>query len=468
MATLAELAYLSTSTIDFPIVEPATGFKRIKYPDSFKASLTQLCNEGYEAFALSHEAMDDVRLSTLSIPTDMKFVVKLLMKGSDYEVENNLPLALSAIEDAAETCSRRGQQVVDKYSSVLELIDELNETGQATKGDNERRAAELKLAKENDERLKQYQEELQKTTEKEVKEAKEQMEKREKEYTKALDSMPGPWGLLLMKVGETAVDALGTLTSFGLSQLTNQMPMPQGGAPQGQARPGQAPKQPETPKRLSVQTKMVYSTGLKNHVAQIEEGQRSLFAEDGGFAKDPEQVAAMKAIFNSAANTLACQGVDPALVAKVDPFYKAVQATMAKVSLNDDTNAPAVKQELEKHHMTALRFQAEASEILKSSLERATPEGVKASKAVGGGGGSMGEMAVKNAQAKIDTTQAMFENQAKRHKNACDDLLNTERILNETLNRLATTDATLASLDEILEMLKEVRVHKMICMLRSC
>jgi len=105
--------------------------------------------------------------------------------------------------------------------------------------------------------------------------------------------------------------------------------------------------------------------------------------------------------------------------------------------------------------MTALRFQAEASEILKSSLERATPEGVKASKAVGGGGGSMGEMAVKNAQAKIDTTQAMFENQAKRHKNACDDLLNTERILNETLNRLATTDATLESLDKIMEMLKE-------------
>merc|ERR1712037_825976 len=79
VATLAELAYLSTSTIDFPIVEPAGGFKRIKYRDSFKASLTQLCNEGYEAFALSHEAMDDVRLSTLSIPTDMKFVVKLLM-----------------------------------------------------------------------------------------------------------------------------------------------------------------------------------------------------------------------------------------------------------------------------------------------------------------------------------------------------------------------------------------------------
>merc|ERR1712037_700861 len=164
VATMGELAYLSTSTIDFPIVEPATGFKRIKYPDSFRASLTQLCNEGYEAFALSHEAMDDVRLSTLSIPTDMRLVVRLLVQGEDYEIEDHLPLALGAIEDAATTCSRRGQQVVDKYSSVMELIDELSETGQATKGKNERRAAELKLAKENDERLKQYQEELQKTT----------------------------------------------------------------------------------------------------------------------------------------------------------------------------------------------------------------------------------------------------------------------------------------------------------------
>ena len=78
VATLAQLAILSTAHQDFPLVAPAQGFKRVNHPESFKACLMQVANEGYEAFNLAHVGMDEVRLATLGIPGDMKFVVQIL------------------------------------------------------------------------------------------------------------------------------------------------------------------------------------------------------------------------------------------------------------------------------------------------------------------------------------------------------------------------------------------------------
>jgi predicted metal-dependent hydrolase len=442
VATLAKLAYLGSSSIDFPMVEPAGGFKWIKYPDSFKASLTQLCNEGYEAFALSHEAMDDVRLSTLSIPTDMRLVVKVLVQGEDYEIEDHLPLALGAIEDAATTCSRRGQQVVDKYSSVMELIDELSETGQATKGKNEAEAAKLKLEKKKQEMNRKYQKEMKEDYEKEVEEVKKQMDKREKEYEKALDDMPGPWATLALNCVGSIVDRIG------------------GGGGQGQ-EPSQAPEgqtqQTEAPKRMSPATKNFYATEAQHHALAIETGQETLFADVGSFAKDPAHLNAMRFHFEQAVKILADPKIDAKVRAEVEPFYKAVQATLDKVSPNDDTNAPAVKQELEEHHKTALKLLSSAAEILQKPLQGTTPERAKLSKANGGSGRTpgFGERAAKTAQAKIEITQKTFENTQKRYNKSMDELLETEHKLNATLVNLAEKVDSLASTEEILKMLKE-------------
>ncbi len=51
---------------DFSLTEkpPAEGFKYIKYPESFRASLVHLSNEGYNAFLQAHTNMDQIRLST--------------------------------------------------------------------------------------------------------------------------------------------------------------------------------------------------------------------------------------------------------------------------------------------------------------------------------------------------------------------------------------------------------------------
>jgi len=156
VASLAQLAVLSTAHVDFKLIQPVGGFKSIKYPDSFKASLMQVSNEGYEAFNLSHIAMDEIRLTTLNIPGDMKMAVEILIKGTDREVEVNLAKVLNSIESAADTCLERSNDVVAKYESVRKLVDELLETGMSTKGASEDKKEMFELQRENQQKKERF------------------------------------------------------------------------------------------------------------------------------------------------------------------------------------------------------------------------------------------------------------------------------------------------------------------------
>ena len=166
VATLAQLALLSTAHKDFALKPPANGFKFVRYPDSFKACLMQVCNEGWKAFNLAHTAMDEIRLSTLNIPGDMKKAVNILLNGSDHEVKVMLPKVLMSIETVAETCDERSTDVVKKYVCVLDLIGELLETGMSTKGANEKIKTDLENQRHDVERKKVFLEEEKMSAEK--------------------------------------------------------------------------------------------------------------------------------------------------------------------------------------------------------------------------------------------------------------------------------------------------------------
>ena len=241
----------------------------------------QVAKEGFDAFNLSHVAMDDVRLATLAIPGDMKFVVSILMKGTDREVQVNLPKALASIERTADTCLQRSKEVVEKYDSVRLLIDELNETGMSTKGANEKEKEEMELRRKNEEMRKKYLEEEQKKVEAEAEQMKKQLEQREKEYQGALNDMPGPWKVLAMSTLESGMSIVTTCATAGISKVitavdtaVNASLKRDQGPPKDQA---QADAVEPKPKRMSAQTKCVYSQGLKMHAEHIDLGQEKLF-----------------------------------------------------------------------------------------------------------------------------------------------------------------------------------------------
>ena len=455
VATMAELALLSTAHQDFALVQPPAGFKRIKYPDSFKASLMQVANEGYEAFNLAHVGMDEVFLATLGIPDDMRFVVTILMEGTDREVQVNLPRCLASIERAADTCLRRSKEIVEKYESVQELIFEMGEGGMNTQSATEEEKAELEALKTNEQLKNKQLEEERAKAEVEEQKMKEQLEKREKIYEESLDEMPGSWGILAMKANERFWDFAAAAATSAARQVL---------VVENNFRAKEA--KVKIPKRMSAQTKLVYSQDLMLHPEQLELGQKEFFDGDfvRNFDEDRSHLEAIRVFFDAAQENIKEPEVDPDLKARVEPFIKSVQETLNKVDFAEvldpeDTDVPAIKAEMKALHTRALKFQTEASIILKAALQRTTPATVKAIKEAAGGDRKETEMAMRHAQAKYTTTAAIFANTQKEYRKTSQALMEANLVFKESLAKISRLDVSTASVRDILNMLTEVRLN---------
>ncbi|CAB3978260.1 Hypothetical predicted protein [Paramuricea clavata] len=57
-------------------------FKHLMYPNSFRACLVQISNEGWKAFNLAHTNMDQIRLHSSNVDTHVRTAVKFLLKDS--------------------------------------------------------------------------------------------------------------------------------------------------------------------------------------------------------------------------------------------------------------------------------------------------------------------------------------------------------------------------------------------------
>ena len=449
VATLAELALLSTAHQDFSLVQPAAGFKRIKYPNSFKASLMQVANEGYEAFNLAHVGMDEVCLATLGIPGDMKFVVSILTQGTDREVQVNLPRSLANIERAADTCLLRSQEIVAKYESVQELIFEMNESGMNTQSATEEEKAELEALRKNEELKKKQLEEEKATAEVEDKKMKEQLDRREKIYEDALDKMQGSWEILALKANERFWDYVPAAAISATRQFQCELRAKEANI--------------KIPKRISAQTKLLCSQDLMLHPEQIELGQKEFF--DGEVvSQNHAHLDAMFVFFGAAQESIKEPEVDPDLKARVEPFYKSVLETFNKVEDawlvdSEDVDVPAIKAEMKALHTTALKFQTEASFVLKLALTRTTPATVKAIQEARGGDRRETEMDVRNAQAKFETTSAIFSNTQKEYRKTSEALMEANLMFKESLAKISSLDVSTASVRDILKMLTEVRLN---------
>merc|ERR1719458_591632 len=334
--------------------------------------------------------------------------------------------------------------------------------------------AELELQKKNEELTKQHLEEEQAKAEAEAARLKVTLEKREKEFEDAVEGMPGTWTILALKASAVGMDILETGVSsmigsgfsstigaaakaFGQLGGTDMLnSVINGGSDMiKDVIKGQGESAPEKPKRMSPQTTLVYSC-LMNHVETIEKGQKELFDEKG-FNKEVGHVNAMRSNFSWGENSLADPDVDPKLKERVEPFYNAVKSTLDKVDMNDDTNVPAVKEGLKAHHRTTLELQAEASAVMGAPMQRATPEEVKANNNQAGRPQeeeSMEAMALRNAQAKVETTKEMFRKTEEDYAETNKNLTATNQMLNKSLVKISELDTSTASLRDILVMLK--------------
>ncbi|KAL4629544.1 hypothetical protein GN956_G17005 [Arapaima gigas] len=102
-------------------------FQYIKYPESFRACLMQVCNGAWEAFNSAHKSMDQIRRYSLQMPRNLSTVVETLMQDNDAIVSSLLPGQLQNIEDVTHECYQLASQVESQFMYVISVISELME-----------------------------------------------------------------------------------------------------------------------------------------------------------------------------------------------------------------------------------------------------------------------------------------------------------------------------------------------------
>ncbi|RVE64395.1 hypothetical protein OJAV_G00125530 [Oryzias javanicus] len=222
IAIMAELVFIS-SIIDFSINKnpPKDGFKYIKYPDSFRASLMQISNSGWHAFNLAHKNMDQIRTHTSTVPNYMKTVVKILFQGNDEIVETLLPNQLENIRTIADECVVLAESVEKKYEDVINIIQELLEASINAEHVYGEELKNIRLKLEENKLKEQVAKEQNERSKKAMEAMSKELEQAQEQYKKSMDSIPSEWEMIGMDFVE-GLASIPKIFSFVLGSLNNK------------------------------------------------------------------------------------------------------------------------------------------------------------------------------------------------------------------------------------------------------
>lgn len=206
IAILGELVFIS-STADFSINKnpPKDGYTHIKYPESFRACLMQVCNSGWWAFNEAHTSMDKIRLHTAQVPDYMKTTVKILFQDNDEVIQALLPDQLDNIRNIADECLELSTKTKERFMHVIEIIQELLEACVNAEHFYGEEVEAIKKKIEESKLRKQSAQETEEMTKKAVNTLAEELARAHQSYQKSMDSLPTGWNMV-------AMDFVGGLT----------------------------------------------------------------------------------------------------------------------------------------------------------------------------------------------------------------------------------------------------------------
>ncbi|XP_072530059.1 uncharacterized protein [Salminus brasiliensis] len=214
IAILGELVFIS-SNVDFSINKkpPKDGFKLIKYPESFRACLMQVCNAGWHAFNEAHKNMDQIRLHTGNVPEYIKMSVKILLQDDDKLVQTFLPDQLQNIDNIANDCLELAASTEKKFMEVIELIQELLEASLNAKSSYSRELEEVRQKLE----IAKFREKVLKEADEKAKRDVQQIDKKLKDaqtaFKESMDSLPTGWETIGMDLVEGLAGSLNSMLS---------------------------------------------------------------------------------------------------------------------------------------------------------------------------------------------------------------------------------------------------------------
>ncbi|XP_041087304.1 uncharacterized protein LOC121301771 [Polyodon spathula] len=431
IAILGELVFISSNT-DFSINKnpPKDGFKYIKYPDSFRASLMQVSNSGWAAFNEAHKNMDQIRLHSNNVPNYMKMTVKTLLQDNIEIVQALLPAQLENIRTIADECTRLAESTEKKFTDVILLIGEMLEACLNSKQCYEEDIKNVQLKLEEAKLKKESADIAKKLAEKNFSKMENQLDEVHKQFTEAMESMPSGWDMIGMNFVEGLTNTFNTLVSGVMGIITEPLqtisaavnhkgkesnPYP---ANNIYSKAGQLLKLAEQIHSFVDKDKIkwneVYdqktssakSSWLKK---QFEDIQSSIEREESCQVKEKTLEICKDAIFNcdlltEFAPKEGCEAEkEKQLIAKIQSLKKETQ-----------------------------QFDSESKAFTNSSSFSATPPQM-AKNAQSGGNKSSAQMATENARFRIEQSRAQLEQVQEMYQKSVENLEKNNKELSEIL-----------------------------------
>lgn len=157
VALLGELTVLS-GKVDFSLAErpPLGGFQYARHPESFRATLVQVGNDGWQAFATAHRNMDTLQMNMERIPPKVDIIRRTLAsnntKLSLAFINRKIDAALASITALSKKSVELAQATEKMFNGVLLLMGETSASTASVQGLNENKTlfanAEIEYAKQ--------------------------------------------------------------------------------------------------------------------------------------------------------------------------------------------------------------------------------------------------------------------------------------------------------------------------------
>uniref|UniRef100_A0A4W4E0V9 Uncharacterized protein n=1 Tax=Electrophorus electricus TaxID=8005 RepID=A0A4W4E0V9_ELEEL len=193
---LAQLVRISAAD-DFSINKnpPKDGFKFIRYPNSFRACLFQVCNGCWQAFNVAHKNMDQIRMYTGQVPEYIKNSVGLIIQEDDGLVQAFLPAELQNIAHISSECLNLAIMTEKQFSDIIKLMQELVEALVNARQSHDEEMEEIKKNIEIAKIKRAEAKEASDRAEAAFNLANERLAEDRRAYQQAMKDLPSGWGL---------------------------------------------------------------------------------------------------------------------------------------------------------------------------------------------------------------------------------------------------------------------------------
>ena len=412
--------------------------------------------------------MDAIRLYSAQVPDQVKKVVRTLVRGSEEDVKDLLPIELGKIDRKATDCLRLAQAVEERFEHVMDLTGELLEVSSSAKGFYQKNQEELKmkrdiaLAKEESAR-------------KRLASAKEQQEKMEKQlkeakagWEKAVDSMPSGWDLIGMQFVETLTNVISNCAATVLPMMATKG---SAGGKVAAAAPNQE-MQPGTEQAPTViQTTPVFIANnaikLKILIVKLVEILKSASKKSSKKAKDGDEKPAATQLQET---KLQLEDLQQDWPSEVTSPYNEEALNLLERSLEICTEGETMMDQLNLHPDDIKALSKQASELKSEVMKFCTKAQAKTggnplytkpprqARSMAGSANSASssaaQSAVENARFKIAEARGLLERQENRYDQTCKDLKESNEELSKVLQSLAEfSPEKIANFDQIRETL---------------